>query len=165
MGFLRHIIGLIAALLVTAFSATATPVAPAASQQVDFPPYHQAALAEHADVHFTARAPPLAVSNVEVTGGVTVMQGSAFAVHGQETVAALFGFGDSSFAPNSVLTSSDFPDVNARLSTQRQARHIEGALRANKRETIDWLKFTLEGAGERTHGYAFTDTTFAGCWI
>ena len=36
------------------------------------------------------------------------------------------------------------------------------ALRANKRETIDWLKFTLEGAGERTHGYAFTDTTFAG---
>ena len=34
-------------------------------------------------------------------------------------------------------------------------------LRANKRETIDWLKFTLEGAGERTHGYAFTDTTFA----
>jgi hypothetical protein len=40
-----------------------------------------------------------------------------------------------------------------------------GALRANKRETTDWLKFTLEGAGERTHGYAFTDTTFAGCWI
>ena len=38
-------------------------------------------------------------------------------------------------------------------------------LRANKRETTDWLKFTLEGAGERTHGYAFTDTTFAGCWI
>jgi hypothetical protein len=30
------------------------------------------------------------------------------------------------------------------------------ALRANKRETIDWLKFTLEGVGERIHGYAFT---------
>lgn len=43
---------------------------------------------------------------------------------------------------------------------------VDGAtLRANKRETTDWLKFTLEGAGERTHGYAFTDTTFAGCWI
>lgn len=26
-----------------------------------------------------------------------------------------------------------------------------GGLRANKRETIDWRKFTLEGAGERTH--------------
>jgi len=39
------------------------------------------------------------------------------------------------------------------------------ALRANTSETIEWLKFTLEGAGERSHGYAFTDTTFAGCWI
>ncbi|WP_187293166.1 hypothetical protein [Octadecabacter arcticus] len=38
-------------------------------------------------------------------------------------------------------------------------------LRANKRETIDWLKFTLEGVVERTHGYAFTITTFARCWI
>jgi aminopeptidase N len=35
------------------------------------------------------------------------------------------------------------------------------ALHANKRETFDWLKFTLEGEGERTHGYAFTDTAFA----
>jgi len=34
------------------------------------------------------------------------------------------------------------------------------ALRANKRETIEWLKFTLEGAGERTHGYAFEDPAF-----
>ena len=44
-------------------------------------------------------------------------------------------------------------------------RPYGGPLRANKRETIDWLKFTLEGVGERTHGYAFTDTPFAGCWI
>jgi len=35
------------------------------------------------------------------------------------------------------------------------------ALRANKRETFDWLKFTLEGEGERTHGYSFRDTAFA----
>ena len=33
-------------------------------------------------------------------------------------------------------------------------------LRANKSETIEWLKFTLEGVGERTHGYAFEDTAF-----
>ena len=38
-------------------------------------------------------------------------------------------------------------------------------LRANKRETIDWLKFTLEVEGERTHGYAFTDTAFARYWV
>jgi hypothetical protein len=36
-------------------------------------------------------------------------------------------------------------------------------LRANKRETIDWLKFTLECAGERTDGHAFTDAGFAEC--
>ena len=46
-----------------------------------------------------------------------------------------------------------------------QIAPLRATLRANKRETTDWLKFTLEGAGERTHGYAFTDTTFAGCWI
>ena len=38
-------------------------------------------------------------------------------------------------------------------------------LRANKRETFDWLKFTLEGEGDRTHGNAFTDTAFARCWV
>ena len=34
------------------------------------------------------------------------------------------------------------------------------ALRANKSETIEWLKFTLEGVGERTHGYALEDSAF-----
>lgn len=37
---------------------------------------------------------------------------------------------------------------------------FDGPLRANKSETIEWLKFTLEGVGERTHGYAFEDTAF-----
>ncbi|TQE93489.1 MAG: hypothetical protein FKY71_18175, partial [Spiribacter salinus] len=41
----------------------------------------------------------------------------------------------------------------------------EEALRANKRETIDRLKFTLEGAGERIDGHALTDTAFVGCRI
>jgi hypothetical protein len=36
-----------------------------------------------------------------------------------------------------------------------------GALRANKRETTTRLKFTLEGAGERTDGHALTDAAFA----
>jgi ATP-dependent helicase YprA (DUF1998 family) len=36
----------------------------------------------------------------------------------------------------------------------------EAPLRANTSETIEWLKFTLEGVGERTHGYAFEDTAF-----
>jgi hypothetical protein len=35
------------------------------------------------------------------------------------------------------------------------------SLRANKRETTTRLKFTLEGAGERTDGHALTDAAFA----
>ncbi len=45
------------------------------------------------------------------------------------------------------------------------AKHVEDeeqALRANKSETFDWLKFRLEGEGDRTHGNAFTDATFTG---
>ena len=34
------------------------------------------------------------------------------------------------------------------------------SLRANTSETIEWLKFTLEGVGERTHGYALEDSAF-----
>jgi hypothetical protein len=42
----------------------------------------------------------------------------------------------------------------------RYRLHDRKPLRANKGETIEWLKFTLEGEGERTHGYAFEDTAF-----
>jgi len=31
---------------------------------------------------------------------------------------------------------------------------------ANKSGQFEWLKFTLEGVGERYHGYAFEDTAF-----
>ena len=40
-----------------------------------------------------------------------------------------------------------------------QLRRVSGSvapLRANKSETFDCLKFTLEGAGERSDGYART---------
>jgi hypothetical protein len=39
------------------------------------------------------------------------------------------------------------------------------ALRANKSETYWLLKFTLEGAGERTHGYALTGPACSGCCV
>lgn len=75
-------------------------------------------------------------------------------------------FGDARLVE--ALAAASLQDVQAIVAqvVVRRPRGWEGAaLRANKRETTDWLKFTLEGAGERTHGYAFTDTTFAGCWI
>jgi len=39
---------------------------------------------------------------------------------------------------------------------------LDFTLRANKSETFDWLKFRLEGEGDRTHGNAFTDAAFTG---
>ena len=42
----------------------------------------------------------------------------------------------------------------------RMQIHQGPSLRANKSETIEWLKFTLEGVGERTHGYALEDSAF-----
>jgi len=53
------------------------------------------------------------------------------------------------------------PEEDAALVTWLKASEKNrAALRANKSETIEWLKFTLEGVGERTHGYAFEDTAF-----
>jgi len=56
----------------------------------------------------------------------------------------------TSVTAGTVMHSSHLP-----LRTWCLAAHT---LRANKSETIEWLKFTLEGVGERTHGYAFEDT-------
>ena len=47
------------------------------------------------------------------------------------------------------------------LDVHEHFQHLDRIpLRANKSETIEWLKFTLEGVGERTHGYALEDSAF-----
>jgi hypothetical protein len=58
--------------------------------------------AQAGDVGFAARAPPQIGNSVAITGGVTIMRGGAFALHRQETVAALFGFNINLNAPNRV---------------------------------------------------------------
>jgi hypothetical protein len=61
------------------------------------------------------------------------------------------------------LSSADRLKLEACVRRQREDHGVArraNALRANKSETIEWLKFTLEGVGERTHGYAFEDTAF-----
>lgn len=67
---------------------------PVATSEISFFQAETTQFAQTDDVGFAARAPPLAAANV----GVTVMQGSAFALHGQETVAVLFGFSVDFFA-------------------------------------------------------------------
>jgi transposase len=53
-------------------------------------------------------------------------------------------------------------DTPVKMQTKGKTGKTQTArpLRANTSETIEWLKFTLEGVGERTHGYAFEDTAF-----
>lgn len=62
------------------------------------------------DLGFTARAPPMTATNVAVTGGVTVIRGSAFALDGQEAVVALFGFVGDHNATNSVTRPTGIPE-------------------------------------------------------
>jgi hypothetical protein len=89
------------------------------------------------NVGFAARAPPMAVSNVEVTGDVIVIRGSAFALHGQKTVAALFGFDADHTAPNTgrPLTQIDnFVDLTNGRSGHILANHRAGAGKLGKTE-------------------------------
>lgn len=100
MSFLRHIIGLIPAMLVTALSVVAMPMAPEISHQADFLRHQQALIAEHTRVHCTARAPPIAAANIAVTGATVAEQGSGIFMHGYETHVASLGFGVGLDAPN-----------------------------------------------------------------
>ena len=83
------------------------------TSEISFYQAENAISAQATDVGFTARAPPSAVPNVAITGGVTAMQSSAFVLHGQETVAALFGFGADHIAPNTGL-----PDISISRADQ-----------------------------------------------
>lgn len=74
--------------------------APMATSEITYFQTETTYFVQAADVGFAARAPPLAVSNIAGAGGVTVMHGGAFTLHGQETVAALFGFSVDSTVTN-----------------------------------------------------------------
>ncbi len=100
MGLVQHISRMCVAILFTILGANAVFSVPFSASELTFFQSETTHITQEDDVGFAARAPPLAAANVEVTGGVTVMQGSAFALHGQETVAALFGFDVGLNAPN-----------------------------------------------------------------
>jgi hypothetical protein len=89
---------------------------PMNTSEVSFFQAENTRLTQAHDVGFAARAPPMAGANVTATGGVTVMRGSVFALHRQETVAALFGFGVDLSATNRTVANAD--DLAA-IRTQR----------------------------------------------
>lgn len=92
MGFLRHVIGLIVVLLLSALSAAAMPLAPTASYQVEFFSHQETAIAEHTDLHLAARAPSMAVANVVIAGAAVAEHGNGIVMLGHETHAASSGF-------------------------------------------------------------------------
>lgn len=102
MGFVRHIISLVIALLFSALSSVATPMMPATSHQAEFFPHQQAAKVEQTDVHFAARAPPLTDPDVTFTGAAVAVYGNGIIMHGHEIYVASLGFGADFVAPNSV---------------------------------------------------------------
>jgi hypothetical protein len=102
MDNIRNILCLFVALLFSTLGASMALAVPMATSEIIYPQTKTTYFSQPDDVSFAARAPPLAVTNVEVTGCFTVMRGSASAAHGQETVAALFGFDADLNAPNRV---------------------------------------------------------------
>ncbi|WP_052265455.1 hypothetical protein [Ruegeria sp. ANG-R] len=106
MGFLLHIIGLIVAFLFSALGAVAMPMMPTALHQAEFFPHQEAVIVEHRDVHFAARAPPLAARNVAFTGAAVAEHGNGIIMYGHETHVASLGFGVGFDAPNNGVPSS-----------------------------------------------------------
>jgi hypothetical protein len=100
MGFVRHIIGLIITLLITACSAVAMLMVTTASHQAEFFPHQQSVITEQTNVHFAARTPPLAAANVAFTGAAVAEQGNGIITHGHEIHVASLGFGADFIAPN-----------------------------------------------------------------
>ena len=84
MGFVRHIIGLVIALLVTTVSTVTMPMMPTAAHQTEFFPHQHAVTVEQTNVHFAARAPPLAAANVAFTGAAPE-HGNGIVMYGHET--------------------------------------------------------------------------------
>ena len=100
MNLLRHILRFCVVILISFFGVNTVFSVPMTASAISFSQTEKTLSTQAANVGFAARAPPSAVPNVAITGGVTVMQGGAFSLHGQKTGAALFGFNGDFDAPN-----------------------------------------------------------------
>jgi hypothetical protein len=143
MSFLRHILRLFAVMLFSALGASMAFSMPMNTSEISFYQAENTRLSQYQNVGFAARAPPIAAANIAVTGGVTVMQGSAFALHGQETVAALLGFGTDHTATNN---ADDLANPGTRPgATDAEAGGARARLAANK--SVGSSRFSWRGPG------------------
>lgn len=120
----RYLLQILSALFLVVADLNAVVAAPTGAGEITFYRTDTTHVAQVDDIGFTARAPPMAVSNVAATGGVSAMQGGAFVLHGHETVTVPFGFGRATIAPNRTPNLTDsgtltnrFPDDAVVLQT------------------------------------------------
>jgi hypothetical protein len=163
MGFLRHIIGLIIALLVTALGAVAMPVAPTAANQAEFFPHQPAAVAEHADVHFAARAPPSTVADVAVKGPAVAEHGNGIVMHGHETQVVGLVFGVGLDAPNrGAFRTTDAVSVTGARSIDKAQSYETGVREIYGGASLSDRSFTVIVDGRRVNGIADDVTVING---
>jgi len=122
MTFLLQIVRLFVVMLFSALGASMAFAFPTTTSEISFHQTEKAIWADVTDVGFAAPAPPVNGQNVAITGGVTGLQCSAFALHGQETVAALFGF-DASFDATNTTVGRGLDDVPDGLATPSTVRN------------------------------------------
>ncbi|WP_228849557.1 TNT domain-containing protein [Halocynthiibacter styelae] len=144
MKSIRHIVGQIIAALVIAFGALAMLMGPTASQPIVFATYQEAVPAEHTNVYFAARAPPMAVGNIAFAGAAVAEHGDGFVRRGQETNVASLGFDADHNATNTGVRP---PAVNP-TSTQ---------IAVAERLGVDprWVK--ADGSPDWPPNYGFDD--------
>ncbi len=99
------------------------PMMPTASHQAEFFPHQHAVTAEHADVHFAARAPPMALANVALAGATVAERSNGIIMHGHEIHLASLGFGADFDATNSVPVKP-LVDPSTNLATPQRTQHI-----------------------------------------
>ncbi len=99
----RHIIGLIAALLFSALGAAAMPLPPTVALQAEFFPQQKTATTEHTNVHFAARGPPKAASKVAFTSATVALHGNGVVMYVHETHVAILVSGVGLDATNKGL--------------------------------------------------------------
>ena len=113
------------------------------------------------DIGFAARASPLTAGNVAAAGDVSVMYGGAFALHGQETVAALFDFNADLHATNRGFGSTDAVTVSGTRAIDKAVSYENGVRSQYTGARFSERQFSAVVDGRRVNGVA-DDVTIVG---
>lgn len=162
MKLMRHILHSIAALLVSALSAMAMPMAPTGADQVDFPPHQETLVAKQTNVHFAARAPPMAVADVAITDAAAAEHGNGIVMHGHKTHVASLELGVGLDAPKGGIfdfdrgrTSGSYDALNPGPLDDSLAGTFSGG-RYNEVVLTEDVVLHRAGTGDRPLGQFFT---------